>query len=134
MPDERNIFAWDGHGTPRKSDPMAIQRRMAEYAAANDVDVKACVADFNLVGAELPAATEKDRTADELAAFQSHERLAAMTRAGFGLKSIEEDEETGWTESECTDLLAGFWAWSESKKKSMAGSSNSPPIMECPAV
>lgn len=121
----RDIFGWSDHGKPRKSDPMAVQHRMAECASKYEIEVNACVADLQLTGMKSITATPKTDRDDQLAAFQAHAKLAMLGRAGFDLKSLEEDEAGGWTEKECVDLLESFWRWSEELAVKKNGSPNS---------
>lgn len=125
---DRLIFEWKQHGKPRKSDPMVVQHRMAECAAENDIDANACVSDLKMTAMQSISATPETDREDELMAFRAHEKLAKLSRAGFGLKSIEEDENGGFTEKECVDLLESFWRWSEDLAVKKNGSPNSSQI------
>lgn len=120
---DRNIFSWDNRGELVHSDPMAIQRKMAEEAARLDFDPGGAVADLKLANADLVQATEADKRGDQIAAFRAHGNLAALTKAGFGLKSLDEDQQTGWTETELVALLDRFWTWCEKKNQKPDGSS-----------
>lgn len=120
---DREIFTWDNRGTIVKSDPMALQRRMAEEAARLDFDPGGAVADLKLAGADLLQATEAERKGDQIAAFRAHGNLAMLTKAGFGLKSLDEDQQDGWTEAELVALLDRFWTWCEKKNQKPDGSS-----------
>lgn len=119
---DREIFQWDCRGEIRRSDPMAVQRRMAEAASAAGIDAGAAVNDLKVAGAEFSLLSSSEKQGNELAAFRAHGQLAILAKSGFGLSGIEDDQETGWTEAELLTLLQRFWKWCEDLASKKNGS------------
>lgn len=126
--EERGIYRYKVAGSDRVADPIALMRRV--HKAQRDLGINLENAQKN-VRVLSEAGDEVQLGPDMMAGYyEALGEIAAVALAAFGLKSIEDDEEAGVTESEALDLLYAFFRWMNGTREDFPNTPSSPTSTE----